>query len=120
MMGWLRLPSRYDAFILDVWGVLHDGVTLYPGVVDTLERLDRCGQTIRHADQRTEAQQRRAEAMIGMGMPEKYCQKILSSGEATFPISGSVSTRFYASVGNRFLLHWPRTRPKPVRWAGLG
>ena len=37
--GMAAAADRYDAFILDVWGVLHDGVTLYPGVVDTLERL---------------------------------------------------------------------------------
>ena len=37
--GFAAVADRYDAFILDVWGVLHDGVTLYPGVVDTLEHL---------------------------------------------------------------------------------
>ena len=42
--GMAALADRYDAFILDVWGVLHDGVTLYPGVVDTLERLTAAGK----------------------------------------------------------------------------
>ncbi|MGH8163154.1 MAG: hypothetical protein ACREP1_02325, partial [Rhodanobacteraceae bacterium] len=31
--GFAPLCPRYDGFILDLWGVLHDGVTAYPGVV---------------------------------------------------------------------------------------
>ena len=42
--GMAALIENYDAFILDVWGVLHDGVTLYPGAVDTLERLTEAGK----------------------------------------------------------------------------
>jgi HAD superfamily hydrolase (TIGR01459 family) len=33
------LMDQFDVFILDVWGVIHDGFTLYPGVLETLERL---------------------------------------------------------------------------------
>jgi len=33
------LMDHFDVFILDVWGVIHDGFTLYPGVLETLERL---------------------------------------------------------------------------------
>ena len=33
------LASRYDAFILDLWGVIHDGQQLYPGVKECLEAL---------------------------------------------------------------------------------
>ncbi|HMR30442.1 MAG TPA: TIGR01459 family HAD-type hydrolase [Geminicoccaceae bacterium] len=40
------LAERYDAFILDQWGVLHDGIRPYPGVLDTLERLHRAGRKI--------------------------------------------------------------------------
>ena len=101
--GMAAAADRYDAFILDVWGVLHDGVTLYPGVVDTLERLTAAGKPfvmLTNAPRRSSAV---AEAMISMGMPEKYCQKILSSGEATFLDLRERSDPFYASVGNRFL-----------------
>ncbi len=34
-----RLFARYDAFIIDLWGVVHDGVYAYPGVVQTLNNL---------------------------------------------------------------------------------
>ena len=33
-----ELADAYDGFIVDVWGVLHDGVTPYPGAIDALNQ----------------------------------------------------------------------------------
>lgn len=101
--GMEAVAGLYEGFILDVWGVLHDGVTLYPGVVDTLGHLHRTGKRVvmlTNAPRRSAAV---AEAMIGMGMPEEYCRQILSSGEATFADLNERSDPFYDSVGDVFL-----------------
>jgi HAD superfamily hydrolase (TIGR01459 family) len=37
--GLAALVDRYDGFVLDQWGVLHDGLRPYPGAVDVLEAL---------------------------------------------------------------------------------
>lgn len=42
----LRLTERYDAFVFDVWGVLHNGVTLYPAVLPLLRDLRASGKKI--------------------------------------------------------------------------
>ena len=42
--GFAALAERYDGFVLDLWGVIHDGVHLYPGVADTLGRLKALGK----------------------------------------------------------------------------
>ena len=40
LIGGLReLAPRYDGFILDLWGVIHDGVTPIPGAIDCLQSL---------------------------------------------------------------------------------
>jgi HAD superfamily hydrolase (TIGR01459 family) len=44
--GFGPLADRYEAFILDQWGVLHDGLRPYPGVLETLERLHGSGRKI--------------------------------------------------------------------------
>ena len=31
LTGFAQVASRYDGFILDLWGVIHDGVTPYAG-----------------------------------------------------------------------------------------
>lgn len=82
--GMSALAPRYDGFILDLWGVIHDGVTLYPGVIDSLTRLselDKAFLMLSNAPRRASAI---AEAMAAMGMPERFCARILSSGEATW------------------------------------
>lgn len=35
----LNLLKLYDAFILDIWGVIHDGIHAYPGVIDCVNSL---------------------------------------------------------------------------------
>ena len=39
LQGMHAVVARYDGFVLDLWGVVHDGVTVFPGVIDALERL---------------------------------------------------------------------------------
>ncbi len=34
-----QISANYDAFLIDLWGVIHDGNTLYPGVMAVLEHL---------------------------------------------------------------------------------
>ena len=99
--GMAAIAERYDAFILDVWGVLHDGVKLYPGAVETLEHLtavDKPFVMLTNAPRRSAAV---AESMIAMGMPAAFCRHILSSGEATFLDLKERTDPFYSAVGNR-------------------
>ena len=44
--GLSELADDYDAFILDLWGVVHGGVEPYPGVVDALDRLRAAGKRV--------------------------------------------------------------------------
>ena len=45
MSGVRELADRYDAFLVDSYGVLHDGNALYPGSADCLERLRAMGRS---------------------------------------------------------------------------
>ena len=44
LAGLSAVADRYDGFILDLWGVLHDGVRPYPAAVNTLRQLKRQGK----------------------------------------------------------------------------
>ena len=39
----LEIAGRFDAIVLDQWGVLHDGTTAYPGAVSVVEALKNRG-----------------------------------------------------------------------------
>src|SRR3546814_2107765 len=42
--GLSAVADRYDAFIIDLWGVMHDGLRAYPAAVEALRQLRRAGK----------------------------------------------------------------------------
>ena len=39
--GLREIYDEYDAFFIDLWGVVHNGIQLYPQAVSTLENLNK-------------------------------------------------------------------------------
>jgi Predicted sugar phosphatases of the HAD superfamily len=37
--GLREVQSKYDAFFIDLWGVIHNGVQLYPEAINALKNL---------------------------------------------------------------------------------
>ena len=101
--GMSDLAPDYDGFVLDLWGVIHDGITLYPGVVDCLQRLHAAGKKfvmLSNAPRRGAAI---ARSMQDMGMPEEFCRDIMSSGEATYLCLRDRDDPWLADIGRRCL-----------------
>lgn len=95
------LAERYDGFILDLWGVIHDGVTPYPGAVDCLAHLKRLGKRtvlLSNAPRRAHVAQ---AAMRGMGIADDMYTGILTSGEATHSMLRNRLDPFFADLGTR-------------------
>jgi len=83
LTGFAPLAAQYDGFILDLWGVIHDGVRPYPGAVDCLARLRAAGKPavlLSNAPRRAHVAQ---EAMRAMGIGDALYAGIMTSGEAT-------------------------------------
>jgi HAD superfamily hydrolase (TIGR01459 family) len=95
------LAAEYDGFIVDLWGVIHDGVTPYPGAIDCLARLramDRPVVLLSNAPRRAHVAQ---EAMRGMGIEDTLYSGIMTSGEATWRMLRNRSDPFFAGLGHR-------------------
>ena len=52
-----ELAGQYDAVLCDVWGVLHDGRSVFPGAPEALIGLRAAGVSGRPADQHAAAKQ---------------------------------------------------------------
>lgn len=81
LKGLAELIDRYDGFILDMWGVLHNGVHPFEGVLDALEQLRQAGKRcviLSNAPRRLTAVIERATVI---GIPERLYDGIMSSGE---------------------------------------
>ena len=44
LSGLAPLADRYNGFILDLWGVIHDGVNAFPHSIETLRHLRSAGK----------------------------------------------------------------------------
>ena len=58
MKDWASLDAKYRLILCDVWGVVHDGVRLYPGAAERLRQWrqeGRCVALITNAPRTAEA-----------------------------------------------------------------
>ncbi|MBV9783000.1 MAG: TIGR01459 family HAD-type hydrolase [Acidisphaera sp.] len=101
LTGFAPLAARYGGFIIDLWGVVHDGVTPYEGAVDCLQRLRASGKPtvlLSNAPRRAAVAQ---EGMRAMGIPDALYTGILTSGEATHRMLRDRSDPWFAALGER-------------------
>lgn len=101
LTGFAALAARYDGFILDLWGVIHDGVNPYPGAVDCLEHIRAAGKPailLSNAPRRAAVAQ---AAMRRMGIADGLYSGILTSGEATHLALRDRTDPWFAALGRR-------------------
>ncbi|HEY1430675.1 MAG TPA: TIGR01459 family HAD-type hydrolase [Stellaceae bacterium] len=101
--GLRELAPRYEGYILDLWGVIHDGVVPIPGAIDCLRSLIAAGKRIvllSNAPRRADDVVRRITAI---GVPAGLYHHVMSSGEETWQHLKRRDDRFYAALGRRCL-----------------
>lgn len=101
LSGFGPLAQRFDAFIVDLWGVIHDGVRPYPGAIDCLTRLRDLGRPVvllSNAPRRAETAR---EAMRGMGIPDALYSGVMTSGEAVHLALADPPDLWWAELGKR-------------------
>ena len=82
MSFWDGLDPKYSVILCDIWGVVHDGVSLYPNAVERLRQWRQQGRKIiliTNAPRTADA----VEAQLGrIGLPSDCWDGIATSGEA--------------------------------------
>ncbi len=102
--GLRELTPEYDGFILDLWGVLHDGFKPFPGVIDGLERLIAAGKRICILSNAPRRARDVIQRMSEIGIPPGLYHHVMSSGEETWRHLADRPDDFYRSLG-RACLH---------------
>jgi HAD superfamily hydrolase (TIGR01459 family) len=101
--GMRELASRYDAFIVDLWGVVHNGIAPMPGAVECLHALRERGKRVAllsNAPRRADDVVRRIAAI---GVPADCYDQVMSSGEEAWQYLYRRDDPFYAALGRRCL-----------------
>jgi HAD superfamily hydrolase (TIGR01459 family) len=103
------LAALFEGFILDQWGVMHDGTRPYPGAVDCLRRLRSAGKRIVVLSNTSKREAESLELVAGMGFDTAAIDRFVSAGEEArrqLQESHFLGTRCYAFTrgGDRSLL----------------
>jgi len=80
--GLRQVQSKYDAFFIDLWGVIHNGVNLYPEAIDVLENLNKLNKRfvlISNAPRPSKSVER---YLINLKMDKVFLKNLFTSGEA--------------------------------------
>lgn len=97
------LIERYDGFLIDQWGVLHNGVKPFPGVVATLQALQESAKKVvilSNSGRRAAVNQQRMEQM---GIAPTLYQAVLTSGEAAWVGFNEKRDATFSDLGKRCL-----------------
>jgi HAD superfamily hydrolase (TIGR01459 family) len=107
------LAERFDGFILDLWGVIHDGVSAFPHAVRCLEHLQAAGKrtlllsNVPRPNAAVEALMRR------MGIAAELYTSLLTSGEAVRNALIDPPDLWWAQLGRR-VWHLGPERDRPI------
>ena len=105
--GFSEIAADYDGFILDLWGVIHDGVDPIAGAPECLRHIEAAGKRVVLL---TNAP-RRADAIIAqlrkMGIDDAHYDGVMSSGEAVHLMLRDRPDDWYRSIGTRMFYIGP-------------
>ena len=118
MPGIGALAPRYDGFILDLWGVVHDGVAPLPGALECLRRLVEAGKRIVLLSNAPRRSVDVVERISRIGVSADLYHDVMSSGEEAWQYLDRRNDPFYATLGRR-CLHLGSERDAGIR-KGLG
>jgi len=99
--GIAPLAERYDGYVLDLWGVVHNGKRVYPGVPEALAELKARGKRIvflTNAPRRAWFVQ---EMLDRMSLDRALYDGIMSSGEIAWRMLKERRHPFFAPLGRR-------------------
>lgn len=86
LQGITPLLDRYDGFIVDLWGTVHNGVRPFPGVIDCLRALKERGKRIVLLSNAPRPAAIIRGQLATMGVDDTVYDGIITSGEVTWRV----------------------------------
>jgi HAD superfamily hydrolase (TIGR01459 family) len=100
-MTFAALIERYDAFIIDLWGVVHDGTQLYPGAGAALAALHGAGKPVVFLSNAPRQAHKAAATLERLGIPRAHYHALITSGQVAHDLLAS-RTLFPGTYARRY------------------
>jgi HAD superfamily hydrolase (TIGR01459 family) len=96
--------DAYEGFLIDQWGVLHNGEAIYPGAIDVLAELARRNKRVVLLTNSGRRRSFNEERLQELGFNTRALAGVVTSGEATWQALRDRAAEPFASLGHRCLL----------------
>lgn len=97
-----KIEDNYQYFIFDIWGVIHDGDSLYPNVIETLKRLKAKGKFIAFLSNAPRRSSKAKDVLNKFGINNSLIGEVITSGELVYRYLQSNQERLFDSYGKKF------------------
>ena len=84
--GLREIQNRYQSFFIDLWGVVHNGIELYPGAIEVLENLNKIKKRYVLMSNAPRPSKSVQQYLLNLNMEEIHTQNVFTSGQATIEI----------------------------------
>lgn len=82
--GIQALSTKYDTFLLDMWGVMHNGSEPYEGVIDTITQLKKSNKRMVILSNSSKRISNSKKMLKKLGFDEEDFAQIITSGEVSY------------------------------------
>ena len=95
--GLRSIVENYDIFYIDLWGVVHNGVTLHKNAIEALEEITKANKDYVLLTNAPRPNKTVNNFLEKMGMNKEIRKKVYSSGEAALNYlrKNSLEEKFY-------------------------
>jgi len=80
--GLREIYKKYDTFFIDLWGVVHNGVELYPGAINALENLNKFKKRFVLISNAPRPSKSVEKYLLKLNMSKDFLKNVFTSGEA--------------------------------------
>ncbi len=107
LTGLAPIADRYDGFLIDLWGTIHDGTRPWPGAVECLLALKARGKRILVLSNAPRVAALSVSRMDEMGIPRGAYDAVLTSGDSVRAALIARADPWHARLGRRCYLMGP-------------
>jgi len=98
--GLNQVQSKYDTFLIDLWGVIHNGIKPYPEAIKVLENLNKLNKRFVLISNAPRPSKNVKDFLLKLKMKENLLQNIFTSGEAALKsLQDNIYGKFFFHLG---------------------
>lgn len=109
-----EIYKQYDGFLIDQWGVLHNGIDIYPAALKALADLKAQGKKVVILSNSGRTGDENSWLMEKMGIARNLYDRVLSAGDDAYDALCDARDADYATLGKNVLLLARQTDQPPL------